>query len=724
MSARRLWYRRPSCFPPLYGKNKVHASELLNVPVDRLKEYIAKVVKETNRLLVGEVTEIKLNYTDFGNTIVIFKPSDTYKIVFEEDAKDLMYSELSILMKGSVTHLKYNILQLRKRAHTRLIQSPISTGLMSKNAIGSLKMKITQMTIEKHMFITSNFELVEAFTSKDNSKICGACTMLAYLFYGKNELYDKYTSIPEIANFLGKRVDEPGSPPSRGRSRRPGSQSSKFLQFKLKMDTLIADIVADLAAHSGELLPSTADAYCSIIRAYGAARVQATDHEKASNIALKYIMYLTYIDLASKTPRMSDNSLLLRVFIESAGPLALKVMQKFAQVPGLKAAYSTAFKLSYEKNCAITKPEFEYIRNKLVNNPWSNASIKAISSTPLSVASVGQVHLATVEALDSTSSMYDHAIFKMIKPMTMFYLLFESCASGIPITADFLDDDKMEDACRALGESSDAKKYLVYMVFSMIQELNFTNEYQNIKKGLSVYTDHRRGLYTVEAYGVNNDVLPVLIMNIADGESLNAIVVRADTVLRRKMMHVFKELIYRWVFNALLDAKGYMHADLHGGNIFVSPDDGHITIIDFGNFVTITKAVQCYLLNIFLLHNKVRNSRRKAQYVDKIVENIDKLCDTKIQDSCKDALIAFYNSVKKDRLGSMFQIISKHMTSVGSCSAGEVSDFSKGINLLEKSWSTCAGASHMPLIDVFLRELAKRNPRKLLRLLHVSKCET
>jgi predicted unusual protein kinase regulating ubiquinone biosynthesis (AarF/ABC1/UbiB family) len=687
----------------------------MNIPVEKLIEYIKVVAKKNNPMLIGEITDVKLNYMDFGKTSVIFKPSRGF-LIFDDDAKenDLFISTLTVLMNNTVKDMKYNILSLQTRTHTRLMQSPPASVpvVLPKSGISSIRMKITRLSIEYRFLTIFEVSLLQQFTSKDNNKVCEACFLLANRFYGKEKMYDVFMSIPELNAFVNMN--------STKRSRPPGSQTPKFMQFKSKMDALIADIVADLAGHSDAFLPSTAAAYCSIIGAYGAVEGNhAAVHAKTANMVLQYIMYMTYIDLSSKTRAASDTSLLLRTFVESAGPFALKVMQKYAEVPGIKPVYANAFKLSYEHNSKITTPEFQYIREKLVSDPES--CIKAISSTPLSVASLGQVHYATIEALDSTSTEYDHAILKMIKPMTMFYLLFESSAAGLPISPAFLKDEEIEAACKSVAEASDAKKYLLYMVFGMFEEINFTNEYKNIKKGISIYTDHQRGLYTVEAYGVNKTVLPVLIMNIAAGESLNSVVARKDTVLCTKIVPVFKELIYLWVYNALLDAKGYMHTDLHGGNIFVSRD-GYVTIIDFGNFIAVPRKLQCYLLNIFLLHNKARKSRHKAYYVDKILENLDKLCDTKIEGSMKPVLIAFYNSAKRDRVGSLFQTISKNMTSIGSCSIGEVSDFSKGIHLLEKSWHSFAGVSHRPLIDIFIRQLTKRNPRKLLRLMNVSKC--
>lgn len=65
-------------------------------------------------------------------------------------------------------------------------------------------------------------------------------------------------------------------------------------------------------------------------------------------------------------------------------------------------------------------------------------------------------------------------------------------------------------------------------------------------------------------------------MSIADGEQLFNVWDEMNPDMQQKALENF------WSARAALHQKGYSHNDMHGGNIFVDPDTGKVSIIDLG----------------------------------------------------------------------------------------------------------------------------------------------
>ncbi len=59
---------------------------------------------------------------------------------------------------------------------------------------------------------------------------------------------------------------------------------------------------------------------------------------------------------------------------------------------------------------------------------------------------------------------------------------------------------------------------------------------------------------------------------------------------------IAKELMQHFLRHAIRD--GYFHADMHPGNLFVDPKDGHVRAVDFGIMGRIGKPEQKFLAEI------------------------------------------------------------------------------------------------------------------------------
>ena len=689
-----------ACFPALFCKSKVHPvpvpTHTLSLGDDALKRYVNDMVKDL--YFVERVIDVQINKHDVNKTIVLYTLRSP--VIFDTKPEEVITTELATLIDNPGAHIQFNVQTMKNRKAARP-PSSLDSVVDELDGLTSLNMQITKITLNNNLFQRFRLPLLDAYTSDDKTRVAAAYKEITELFFAERTgLLDLYTSIPALSrqNLLySKRQQE-------------------YTEFEEKFNELNDEITTNMKENSQDFMPSVAEAYVRIIKSYG-ERKRVYDNygdekdvnARLCNQMLKYLIYLKYTESADKS--------LLNAFVGSAGPMALKVMQKYAEVRGLKDEYKRAFKMSYENNSAMTSTEFKYIRSLLCDDPAS--SISHISSKPLSVASLGQVHYANIKASIDSSTRYDHAILKMIKPSALYYILCEACTSSAPLY--HIKDGKMADIVNKsrlmiLASMTDVQKYIMYMMFGIIDEMNFNNEYKNIVKGSSVYADHANRLYTVEAYGTHNKVLPVLIMGIAPGTSLNTVIRSKNVALCEKIVTTMKTLIYKWVYTALLDPKGYAHVDLHSGNIFVDPSDGRVTLIDFGNFVTIPKKTQCLLLNVFLLHNTILvYTRLRSIYIDKLIKAINKLCDIVAPATLQPVLRAFYESPKRDQLGELFKVILKHIATFGLCATGVTTDFSKGIDLLEKSWNGCAGRFYKPLTAVFVDQL-KQRPGALMKL--------
>lgn len=447
----------------------------------------------------------------------------------------------------------------------------------------------------------------------------------------------------------------------------------KFHSFVRTLKDTIKTINSSLMMISSNLLPYVKDAYSAIIMSY------------QNNKSLHHTIYYTYI---KNIVISNENDRILKSWFQCAGPLLLKILQKYSGNGDLDNHLRKLLTTTLEDNLPVHKLELDYILKNV-----SAFRELDVNLTPLSVASLGQVHLATYK----TSKQ--KAILKFIKPKVLYLL---SCEYKT------LPESNL---------STDVKNYISFMFNQTIEECNFKDEAFNIRKGHEVYGSVFKNIKTIEPYDYWIKDLPIITMSVAEGVSLNSVLKTHDETVCKKIVPVFKDLIYLWILKSLFTSPGYAHVDLHPGNIMVEISSLTLTLIDFGNFIHIPGKIQCPIIQIILVHNKIVSDvvAPISGKVKKMLKYIQQLCNVKTTQSTETSIIKFYESEDRQLIGSLFQTIIDSLDSVGDCAFGAVSEFAKGLQLFERCWTSLlrvAKMEYVSLLDVFSERFAGENKNK------------
>jgi hypothetical protein len=439
-----------------------------------------------------------------------------------------------------------------------------------------------------------------------------------------------------------------------------------FQLFHQQFVTIVDEMHSIIMKASVKFLPYVKDVYSIIILNYG------------MNQKLVQQIYFYY----NKNQNIIDESDRLMIsWIQGAGPMLLKILQKYVGMDGLDEKFAKLLNVALEDNSPLHDVEFSYLIKAI-----PNFNELKITTKPLSVASLGQVHRAVYK------KNHTEAILKFIKPNTLYLL-----------DCEFNVNREM---------SIDADKYLSFMFQQIIEECSFKKEVFNMNKGKETYGTFSQRIQTIFPFDVWMTDIPIMTMSVASGTSLHSVIKSNNEKVCRNIIPTFRDLIYLWTLKALFTTPGYAHVDLHPGNIMIDVSSLTLTLIDFGNFIHVQKKIQHPIISIIYFHNKiiknVVNGNNIFRHIDKIAVHVGKLCNIRINSSIKDPLFNYYQRDNHDSVGDMLQVVIDNLETVGDCAKGEVTEFVKGLQLLERTWnSLCrvAKVKKMSTMNVFTEKL-------------------
>ena len=412
----------------------------------------------------------------------------------------------------------------------------------------------------------------------------------------------------------------------------------------------------------------------------------------------------------------NDEMRVLRAITRGSGVILMKIFQKFAGFDNVNPSIRDILRQCYENNPKITDAEFIKVKSLLYNSSMMNDN--SFTNNPIAVASVGQVH--KVKMNDGTE-----AILKFVKPNALAFTYYEF---------ELLKEVRSE-----IG------KYCLNMFSELVKEFSYNLESNNIEIANTIYSSPQDKLYTISTIPYTFPPehfitpLPGIIMSMANGVSLKSVISQNDKGTCVQIIDIYRKLIMKWIFNALVKSPGYAHLDLHPGNIMVTGGKSpSITIIDFGNFISISRTIQCKILNILLQHRKlidlikmnksIKDSVFKS-IASKILIEFTSMCNldkSVITTSLINKLVVFFKSDNYSRIKLLFDIIGENITTFGICTENEVFEFTKGIGMIESTWEQlcdCSAEPNISFMQIAMEEFKKSSPRtKLGMLMKMASC--
>ncbi|MEA3352987.1 MAG: AarF/UbiB family protein [Campylobacterota bacterium] len=263
---------------------------------------------------------------------------------------------------------------------------------------------------------------------------------------------------------------------------------------------------------------------------------------------------------------------------------------KLAQVLATRADffsqdYLDELKELHDQIPSMTQNQFDIVFNKSFNEN----SFKTFDTTPIASASIGQVHIATLE--DGTKvavKLKRYGIKKQvladIKIINFFNTIFKPLFSFY--TKNSID--------AVISEFS-----------KMIQEeVNFTTEVSNLKKFSSTYKDMDIIFpKPYEEYCTND----AIVMSFEEGYRFDD----KENIFKHKIN--FKEVISKLVdfYTTQMLINGYFHADPHPGNILITKES-KIVFLDFGMVKTVPNDTRVAIIELI----KAANEQNYEAYID------------------------------------------------------------------------------------------------------------
>ena len=263
---------------------------------------------------------------------------------------------------------------------------------------------------------------------------------------------------------------------------------------------------------------------------------------------------------------------------------------KLAQVLATRADffsqdYLDELKELHDQIPSMKKDEFE----KVFNKSFSPNRFKTFDKNPIASASIGQVHIATLQ--DDTKvavKLKRYGIKKQvladIKIISFFNTLFKPLFSFY--TKNSID--------AVISEFS-----------KMIQEeVNFTTEVSNLNKFSSIYKDS--DIIFPKAYDeyCTNDAI---VMSFEEGFRFDD----KENIFKHNIdfKAVISELVDFYTTQMLIN--GYFHADPHPGNILITKES-KIVFLDFGMVKTVPNESRVAIIELL----KAANEQNYEAYID------------------------------------------------------------------------------------------------------------
>lgn len=328
------------------------------------------------------------------------------------------------------------------------------------------------------------------------------------------------------------------------------------------------------------------------------------------NMDYAFLRNQSALETADSLPQRA--LILFQSLLSGAGPFMLKVFQQINT--SNDQTLDGGIKVSdLAKNVFGSVPPLTNAESDLVKGnisfflPSSQKYIKNMKAQTLGSASIAETH----ETHDAKNRK---AIIKIIKPIYAYFFLCE---------VDFL----LRDAWKGLREYShvrdrseaEANKYLkqcrqllMFFIKEFTSEFDYHQEAYQTRRGHEIYNNPESHLRAINVIDVHSSESPfsALVLDYVEGTTLDSLLKKGlpptetDQNPWQPIYERVDKLIVVWFKNTLW-GDGFFHADLHPGNLMISPDLQTLSPIDFGSCGQLTEPEQCALLRAMIISGRL-----------------------------------------------------------------------------------------------------------------------
>lgn len=324
----------------------------------------------------------------------------------------------------------------------------------------------------------------------------------------------------------------------------------------------------------------------------------------------------------------------LRLTLQELGPAYIKLGQMISTRPDLvgKTLASEFSKMQYD-NPTVPFSDIRCIVEKELDCEIEDV-FELFYETPLSSASIGQVHVAKL--------MGGHYVAVKVQKPDIEELI-KTDISIMKFLAKRIDQYIPQ-----------AKPYNLPTIIdeferSILKEIDYSQEFNNIKKFSTIFEDDNT-VYVPDAYG-DFSTRKVLTMELIQGEKISDVVL-SDGVYDKKLIARRGIISY---FKQIVD-HGFFHADPHPSNIYIL-EDNVVCYIDFGMMGVLDTEFRENLteLFIYLIEGNVKGMINQLSYMGVLNENTNRRA---LQYDLTDLVNKYYGIELKGIHGGMMDIIS------------------------------------------------------------------
>ncbi|KQT35902.1 ubiquinone biosynthesis protein [Chryseobacterium sp. Leaf405] len=314
----------------------------------------------------------------------------------------------------------------------------------------------------------------------------------------------------------------------------------------------------------------------------------------------------------------------IRLVLEELGPTFVKLGQTFSNREDLlPAELIQELQKLQDKVDVVDMNVEEILENEFdisVEEHFSD-----IQKVPLATASIAQVYKATL--LDGTE------VILKIKKADVQTLIEDDLLL-------IKDLEKLVSSYSEIGEKLNLKQAISTFEKSLLEEVSFINEKENILQFKRNFKDNKE-TYVPNVYGEfsNNNVL---CMEFIDGIK----VTDKNSLLAHDIDPVnVSEVGLRLFVSQILDY-GFFHADPHAGNILVKKD-GKIVFIDFGAVGKIPPNDKEVLENL-IISFVAKNAHKIVRYLKKMAVSYQIPDEKRFENDVEDILNFVHSSSLKE----------------------------------------------------------------------------